>query len=564
MWRARAAPSGVPRCPPGPGVAREVSPQRWAPKRRISSGGLPSRAVGVRHRGSHRHRVSGRRGSVHMRVGFWWVLAGLGLAGLGCGESVDAAAVDAVKETSEVPVQALACAPPGAVYKVKDVLPPGVPVPSNALPVPDWLTNAEGTLFFVVDLFDGPGVLWRSDGTSVGTVPVKEFPVIAGTYRDFSPLVAVGTRVFFLVKDPVVGRELWVSDGTEAGTRLVRDFAPGPASDDLMLFASVGDVLTFFRRPASRGPLELWRSDGTEVGTFRLVTFGAQDSFESGVPPVAGALLFTLHDAANGTYLWRTDGTAAGTTVVKRLDADLVWTQGTAVTATGLSVFSFYDEGPITEVWRTDGTPGGTVRLDSFGGYVRLLGALGGYVYVASGTAGGSALKLSRLSLAGGGKATATWLPNRYAGQPDARPYVEYSAVAGGKLYVSMAIGTSGPAPREVGLWVTDGTEAGTRELSRGLFTGDENYSPLFDTGAGTLLFSADGGETGLEPWVTDGTPGRTGLVADLSPLGGSNPQSFTRVGSTLFFRARSDTRGNALWAMPATVACPTQEVHAR
>lgn len=238
------------------------------------------------------------------------------------------------------------------------------------------------------------------------------------------------------------------------------------------------------------------------------------------MPPVAGALLFTLHDAANGTYLWRTDGTAAGTTVVKRLDADLVWTQGTAVTATGLSVFSFYDEGSITEVWRTDGTPGGTVRLDSFGGYVRFLGALGGYVYVASGTTDGSALKISRVSLAGGGKATATWLPNRYAGQPDAYPYVEYSAVAGGKLYVSMAIGTSGPAPREVGLWVTDGTEAGTRELSRGLFTGDENYSPLFDTGVGTLLFSADDGGTGLEPWVTDGTPGRTGLVADLSPLG--------------------------------------------
>ncbi|WP_250645741.1 hypothetical protein [Myxococcus xanthus] len=131
--------------------------------------------------------------------------------------------MDAVKETSEVPVQALACAPPGAVYEVKDVLPPGAPVPSNASPAPDWLTNAQGTLFFVVDLFDGPGVLWRSDGTSVGTVPVKEFPVIAGSHRAFSPLAAVGTRVFFLMNDPVVGRGLWVSDGTEAG----RGWSPG-------------------------------------------------------------------------------------------------------------------------------------------------------------------------------------------------------------------------------------------------------------------------------------------------------------------------------------------------
>lgn len=76
---------------------------------------------------------------------------------------------------------------------------------------------------------------------------------------------------------------------------------------------------------------------------------------------------------------------------------------------------------------------------------------------------------------------------------------------AGGKLYLSVAIGTSGPAPREVSLW------------------------------------------------VTDGTPGRTGLVADITPLG-----------STVFFRAHSNTWGDALWAMRATVACPTQALQAR
>lgn len=168
------------------------------------------------------------------------------------------------------------------------------------------------------------------------------------------------------------------------------------------------------------------------------------------------------------------------------------------------------------------------------------------------------------MSLAGGGKETVTTLPNRYAGQPGAWPFAQMAVRAGGKLYLSVGIGTPGPAPREVSLWVTDGTAAGTRELSRGLSTSDEWASPLFDTGAGTLLFSTNEGGTGLEPWVTDGTPERTGLVADLSPLGGSSPEDFTRVGSTVFFRAYSNAWGDALWAMPTNVACPTQELLAR
>ncbi|QDE94999.1 hypothetical protein BHS05_03485 [Myxococcus xanthus] len=514
--------------------------------------------MGVRHSASHRPPVSDRRGVVHMRVGRWCVLAGLGM--LGCGgveENVRAA-------TGEERVHAQACAPGGSVYKVKDILPPGAPLPSPSVPVPDSLTNVQGTLYFGSDLYGDRATLWRSDGTSVGTVPVKEFIAQGPGYRGLREFTSVGARLFFMVNEPPFGRELWVSDGTGAGTRLVKDLEPGTASSSLYYLGQAGDVLTFFRMPSAGAGQSLWRSDGTEAGTFQLMAYGPEQEVSSRSLGVAGARLFTVSSTGEGTWLWRTDGTAAGTTRVKRLDAEQVYLSGWEHTETGVSVFTFWDSGSITEVWKTDGTPGGTVRLESFGGDVRLLGALGGHVYLSSVVGGGTSLRVSRVSLAGGGKEAVTTLPNRYAGQPGAWPFVQMAVRAGGKLYLSVGIGTPGPAPREVSLWVTDGTAAGTRELSRGLSTSDEWASPLFDTGVGTLLFSTSEGGTGLEPWVTDGTHERTGLVADLSPLGGSGPEDFTRVGSTVFFRANSNTWGDALWAMPANMACPTQELHAR
>ncbi|AEI62986.1 hypothetical protein [Corallococcus macrosporus] len=490
-----------------------------------------------------------------MRVGSWSVLVGLGL--VGCGGPVE----KEVGDTGEaaVQVQAQACAPSGAVYKVKDILPPNAPLPSPGKPVPDWLTNVQGTLFFASNLYGDRAILWRSDGTSEGTVPVKEFPWPGPGSEGVSDFTPVGNHLFFMAAAPPFGRELWVSDGTGAGTRLVADLEPGSAGASLLYFGQAGDALTFFRRSLGGAGLSLWRSDGTEAGTFQLMDYGAAREVSPRSLGVAGARLFTVSSAGEGTWLWRTDGTAAGTTRVKRVDAGQVSVSGWVLTEAGEGVFVFHDEGPITEVWKTDGTPGGTVRLESFGGHVGLQGTLGGHVYLASTVGEGTALRLSRVSLAGGGKETAVTLPNRYAGEPGAWPFVQQTVRSGGKLYLSVGIGTTGPAPREVSLWATDGTAAGTRELSRGLSTSDEWASPLVDTGAGALVFSTNEGGMGLEPWVTDGTPARTGLIADLSPTGGSRPEAFTRVGGTLFFRAYSNTWGDALWAMPATVACPNQ-----
>ncbi|WP_244237994.1 hypothetical protein [Corallococcus terminator] len=492
----------------------------------------------------------------------WWAVVGVGLVGCG-GVEPDAEAEAAPRDST---VQAQACAP-GVAVKVKDVIAPGTPPPPPWRPSPYGLSNFQGTLYFATDVVGGQATLWKSDGTTAGTVPVKEFPAQGTTgYRELSGFTAVGSQLFFIVGDAVLGREPWVTDGTEAGTRLVVDLTPGSEGSQLSSFAALGGALGFFRTvpvttPAGGRRLESWRSDGTAAGTVRVVDFGTQTTLQASTVIAGGVQLFFLQDAVNGTRLWRTDGTATGTYVIKALDAGEPLVSDVRGTTGGI-VFALRDAGN-TEIWKSDGTAAGTVRLETFGHVASLLGVLGSHAYVSYGTAD-DRLRLARVSLSGGGKATVTTLPNPFGGESGAQPYLQIATTAGSKLYLSVAIGSTGPAPRKVDLWVTDGTAAGTLWLSDGLSTSDENWSPLFNTGSGTLLFGKAGPNDGQEPWVTDGTVANTGRVADIHPDGGSSPQSFRRIGDRIFFVANGGPPGNALWAMPANVTCPALAPEAR
>ncbi|MFY0579778.1 hypothetical protein ACN28S_40955 [Cystobacter fuscus] len=70
-------------------------------------------------------------------------------------------------------------------------------------------------------------LLWRSNGTSQGTVLVKQFPAVAGT--SISELTVVGGRLYFVADDGEHGAEPWISDGTSQGTRMLEDLTRDPA-----------------------------------------------------------------------------------------------------------------------------------------------------------------------------------------------------------------------------------------------------------------------------------------------------------------------------------------------
>ena len=83
-------------------------------------------------------------------------------------------------------------------------------------------------------------------------------------------LTAVGNTLYFRADDGTHGAELWKSDGTEAGTVMVKDIRPGTDSgnpgESTYWLTAVGNTVFFDANDGIHG-YELWKSDGTEAGT---------------------------------------------------------------------------------------------------------------------------------------------------------------------------------------------------------------------------------------------------------------------------------------------------------
>jgi ELWxxDGT repeat protein len=174
-----------------------------------------------------------------------------------------------------------------------------------------------GTLFFRADDGTNGDELWKTDGTELGTVLVKDLrPGAFGSFPEH--MAAVGDTLFFGANDGTNGIELWKSDGTEVGTVLVKDIRSGGDSSPENLININGTL--FFTADDGIHDVELWKSDGTDGGTdiVRDINDGT-DSFPSHLTEVDGVLFFQADDDIDGIELWKSDGTTDGTVLVKNI-----------------------------------------------------------------------------------------------------------------------------------------------------------------------------------------------------------------------------------------------------
>jgi ELWxxDGT repeat protein len=82
-------------------------------------------------------------------------------------------------------------------------------------------------------------------------------------------MVEMGGEYYFAADDGVSGEELWKSDGTSAGTVLVKDIWGGSSSSSPAELTVVGGTIFFTAQDVTSGR-ELWKSDGTSAGTVRV------------------------------------------------------------------------------------------------------------------------------------------------------------------------------------------------------------------------------------------------------------------------------------------------------
>jgi ELWxxDGT repeat protein len=218
--------------------------------------------------------------------------------------------------------------------------------------------------------------LWITDGTAAGTRLVRDIYPGTTSSEPQDDFAMLNGYLYFSASTQNEGRELWKTDGTAAGTTIVKDIIPGTGGSALKGrydIASTGTYLLFNTTTAAAG-YELWRSDGTEAGTYLLkdINPGVPSSTPSSYQIYNSLVLFWSETAAEGRELWRTDGTAAGTTLVKDIRTGPASSINTGFPMPSFSIlYSFNnrllfmaDDGVHgEEIWTTDGTENGTYLL---------------------------------------------------------------------------------------------------------------------------------------------------------------------------------------------------------
>jgi ELWxxDGT repeat protein len=290
-----------------------------------------------------------------------------------------------------------------------------------------------------------------------------------------------------------LGNELWVSDGTTSGTKMVKDINPTAGSTPIGL-TSMGKYLYFYANDGSKG-YELWRSNGTDTGTSMVADIypGPIGSYPTGYPSIF-VFKNKLYFGAQGTHdegieLYESDGTGAGTKLVKDINPIMTGSYPAFLAATSNYLFFRANDGTNgLELWITDGTSNGTKLLKDIN-----------------------------------------------AGATGSTPY--NANVVGSKVVFSAADATHGTEP-----WVTDGTTAGTT-LLKDIFTGKgSSYAGAPIQHNGIFYFYADDSIHGIELWQTDGTPNGTLLNTDLNKgKSGSIVGSIISNGSSLMFSCKID-----------------------
>ncbi|MEG4066573.1 Ig-like domain-containing protein, partial [Microcoleus sp. Pol11C2] len=212
-------------------------------------------------------------------------------------------------------------------------------------------------------------------------------------------------------------------------------------------------------------------------------------------------LYFSATDATNGRELWKSDGTASGTELVKDINPGASFSSpGSFINSNNTLYFSANNGTNGNELWKSDGTASGTVLVKDI-----------------------------------------------YPGGSNSNPENFFNF--DNTLYFSATDATNG---RE--LWKSDGTASGT-VLVKDIYPGDTPSNPEdFFNFNNTLYFRAyDGSTNARELWKSDGTASGTVLVKPGNTPSG--PSGIFNFNNTLYFRAYDATNGIELWSLvPATI----------
>lgn len=336
---------------------------------------------------------------------------------------------------------------------------------------------------------------------------------------------------------------------------LVKDISTIFGSDPLNFILLQGKLLFTASDLYGREP---WVSDGTSAGTELLKDiFPGESSSSPTWLSVVGDQLFFLATTDQGRELWKTDGTTAGTVIVKDINPGpgssvKHWPAESAV-LDGVLYFAASDGVHDYELWRSDGTENGTFMVkdivpDGASAPGKFFAFDNQVYFSAYDDVHGYELWRSD-GTAAGTVMVANIHPDTETSSIQPYPFFEL----GGWLYFGADDKIHGYE-----LWKTNGS---ITELVKDIDPGSSSSSPNeFVSYEGKFYFFADHNDYGRELWRTDGTSSGTVMVKDMYPGQGSGhtpfPLSFVSMlvfNHELYFRATDGIHGIELWKTNGT-----------
>jgi ELWxxDGT repeat protein len=398
------------------------------------------------------------------------------------------------------------------------VRPPGFGPPQDAIDP----SNSQTALldgFAYVPCFDSLAgfELCKTDGTEAGT---SILDVVENGSLEPSRVVTLGDKLYFTGFTSAAGVELWRSDGTVAGTTMVRDLWPGPQSGVTSDLIVMGNALYFSGKSASADPQDLWKTDGTAAGTTKVARILLPAMPEryplalTGAAALGDQLFFRADDGLTALEPWITDGTTAGTHLVKELAPTRTRNEVLASHAYHGAHYFSVDTVEHLSLWRSDGTASGSAPFQT--GLALEFATAGHWLYYHLTTTRGLSGPLFQTD----GTTAGTSTPFDLDSIEQLQPFGDRVVFIGATPNFS------------IGLWQSDGTTAGTALVDPQLVNADH-----LAVVNGRMWLSALDGSLGNELFTSDGTAAGTVAVKDIrSGSGSSEPHGFVALGSNTVF----------------------------
>jgi ELWxxDGT repeat protein len=263
--------------------------------------------------------------------------------------------------------------------------------PDNGLP--QTFETINGKLIFSSGSYSGNydiGELWVSDGTETETKLLKDINKTGNLSSTPKFQTVLNDKIYFAADDNINGRELFVFDGNT--TSLLKDINPGIQSSTPHDFYVLNNKIIFKAKTANDG-LELWITDGTEAGTIMLkdinptgsgflndnrkhVRLGHFKIFKN-------EFYFYANNGTNGMELWKTNGTEAGTFMIKDINSGANSSYRPALDLRPrfiehddklyFSVSSGGSDNSLSDakMWETDGTEAGTILANDINDVIK-------------------------------------------------------------------------------------------------------------------------------------------------------------------------------------------------